>query len=330
MKKNLIIILLLSIVAIPFQGHAQKKKTKPKKETSDQYSYTIVTDDPEALRNLNFIIDPVYVDINDVNLNLGWDAQIRYNFQNTFGVSVKYSKAYLEPNTRSQYVSPVGGVSPFTNLEIGASYNLSSETDSKEEKVTVKSVGNVDYYMLIPAKTMITKALRAGYIHINTYAEGNIAFSGYDISDPSKTVSGMNGYVNDGNFGTVMDESIIYFGYSKTTSTNLKVKYKNYGNKGFATSSGWYADIMFAPVINYADAQVRIPQGSASPDIFTTFHVNDNSPKFPLGARIGYTSSQLTTIGWNFGAEAGLRPAPDPLSGLYILINFGISLNVKV
>jgi hypothetical protein len=326
MKKQAAILLLMSMACIPYHAFSQNKKKHGKKSTSDdEYAYTVVRNEPENAKNFTFILEPDNIDINDVNLNIGWGLTLNYNFQNKFGITAHYSQAYLEPNARPKDVTPVVPINKFSNFELGGHYYLTSETEKVDEGITVKKVGNVNYIMKIPAERLTLTAIRGGYEHINTYASGNIAWSGYEIHDPAKNVNPM-----DGAFGTVMDEHIIYAGYSKTKISDLAVDFTNYGEKGYSTFSGWYADLMFAPALTYADAKIKYTNPNTGVDSFSTFHVDANTPKFNFGARVGYTTGYLSTVGYDFTIEAGVRPAPDVLSGLYIMFDWGVSLNAKL
>jgi hypothetical protein len=321
--KKFITSLLLVLVLITFCSKAQERKVIHKK--ADKYSYSVITDNPAKQGLLTLMLDPFIADLNDLNLNLGAGATVNYNFRNIFGISGKYRIAYTESAPKNDYTLPVGGIPPFSQLDVCGMIHLVSRIDSGTESITVTTEEKEHHTVSVPAKQLITYSLRAGYISLETYAAGgNLVYSGYDISDPNKIPRDIGG-----NFGSVMREKVIYLGYANSNISHLVVDFDIFGRKRKGSVIGWYADVMYAPVLTYSDVVV-VGEDQGGNTIHTTYHVDDNTSKFRFGARAGFTYGTLSVTGSSIGLEAGMRPAPDPISGLYFLVDVGLSLNARV
>ncbi len=336
-RSFLLIIWLLLLCSGMVDAQNNTSKPKHRKEAidillNDTFSFVQLRNDPVNAANLSLRINPFYFELDGLNSNLGYDASIRYRIHNKFAISAEYRGSYFESIEKfgidqvGSFGGPATGATNFENFSLNGDYYFNSKLDTNVESVRIGRYRGFWLTERVTALYQLQYGLRLGLQYFQTYISGNqIAFSGYYINDPNKTV------VNFGNepIGTMMEENIISIGYSVTARHDLLISNKTLGKSKVMGESCLYADILYAPAITYTN--VIMPNYEyLSGEKYTDFNVNNGIPKSRFGARIGFDYSDLSIYGLTFGLETGFRPGPTFTSGLYVMGKFGFILNMKI
>jgi hypothetical protein len=297
----------------------------------DTFHLFVIGNYPEHSENLNILLNPAYVDLYGLNVNMGYEASVHYT-RNKFSFWAGYRGSYYElviKNTIAEDNSlggPADGLATAKNIEIGAEYNYVTRKETNEELIKLGRHGGYSFSRRMQADYLLNYGYRFGVQYFETYISGDqVPFSGYFISDPRKRIINFG----LGQVGTVMQENIINLGASMTNTHDLLVKNQWLGKKRVAYKTYIYGDLMFAPAMVYSNVIMK-SYPNLSRLQYTDFDINTATPKSRFGARVGFTYYDLSTIGLTFGLEAGLRPGPNVATGFYAMAKFGVSINAKI
>ena len=154
LQNNIAAYIIAGVLLLPTLVHSQEKKKSKSKKKEDQYTYKVVSSDPQHVRNLSIYVIPVYVDVFSPNINAGYGFGLDYNFQNLFSIYGSYRASYFEV-TQPTFISDgamgeaVNGYSKFTNPELGAEIYLTGQESEVEESVNVKAERDENFRKVI-------------------------------------------------------------------------------------------------------------------------------------------------------------------------------------
>jgi hypothetical protein len=324
-RNSIIALLLLAPTLINAQ---QKPKQKPKKEPKDEYTYQIIRNEPDQVKNLRIGLEPLYADVNGFTTAFGFGINAKYNMNNRFSFGIRYDREYFDlANKGTDFGESAVPITPFYVIEGSAEYYFKNELREKTINIAANQQGNIVYVVPVKANDLPLSALRFNFTYLNSYVSGNNAdFQGYDINDASKTVVDLGKHT----YGLMMQEGIIGIGYSRTLITDLLVRFDKYGDKEQCAEESYYADILIAPAISYSNVNIKNTGPTSATDPFITYYVNDNSMKSRFGIRAGFTASLLKPVGFGYGLEIGSRPGPDITQSLYLMGRFHVMFNAKI
>jgi len=251
---------------------------------------------------------------------------------NMFAIEAAYRASYFESVEKvnvdqiGSFGGPALGTSNVQNADVNLDFFLKTIMDTAAESV---NIGGYRGFMLRERVKALFEAqygIRLGVQYYRTFVSGDqIYLSGYYENDPSKRI------VNFGleQIGTMMQENIVNLGLSITGRHDLLISNQTLGKNKVMNETYIYGDILYAPAIVYTNV-IAINYENISREKYTDFNVNDNTPKSRFGFRAGFDYTDLNVAGLTFGMEAGFKPGPTFISGLYVMGKFGIAINAKI
>jgi hypothetical protein len=318
-------IILVAFICSIGQLSAQKKKKKPKEdEESHQYDYTILRNTPDQVSKLTISLYPLVLPVNfsygeHDGLFLAAGAGASYDINEKLTAVTNLSIAYLNADIGS---GAPAVATPWYNFELGGAYYFNTEMKETEEHVYVYHSGNVSYYLKAPMDKYQKLGVRASFVLQNTpfrYNGGD--FTGYGVNDPSQRQVSLQQH----SFMTNVGMGIVALGFVSESVKDFDLKFVNdYGERKTSTKNQFYFDVLLAPVTTYSDANV-VYSSTTSNDSTVLTNIDKFSKKSPLGARLGFTFSNLKPFGGSRTLEFGYMPN----TGFYILAKIGMALNPK-
>jgi hypothetical protein len=336
-------LLLTFLVANPFGSYAQKKRSRNSKDKDkEEKLYDMVSNDPEAARNLHVTISPFFFDLSVFNGAVGADLGAYYNFMNKFAVHGTYQYGLYYDNGLQNGISDYSGntgvsaskSTPFRNLQIGGTYFFKTDLIDYTEDIVVKSEskGNVttNYYIPVPAKYLTLYGARIGFqslkSNISTGSSSSIEFVAIP-KDGSATRR-----FSYGDYTTMMGMNVINLGVSRTKITDVVIDVAGgLGERSVRDKREIYLDVLYAPAIVYSDMIIQDQNLNGDDHIFTA-NVNDSTARSRFGIRAGYNVYSPSIVGLSYGFEGGLRPGPgnQPLNLIYMNVRIALSLSAKI
>ena len=298
--------------------------------------YTVEEDAPVRARNLSFGAGIIF-DGNALKNYIDFFGETNFNVLNRLNLYGIYH--VTQSGILSQTPIFLGGQNEGTaavqsgirDWETAATYLFGKNYFQRNVKIFVKKELGRDYFTFIKAKIMVLYGIRAGYqIFGSSFNTQNFTVTGYDIQDPTKTKQEFN----SSNYGSNIQEGILFFGLSSSQILNVDINFDRYGESKSSGRFTWYLDAMYAPTINYSNMLVVVGD-SVDPNnnhiiSYKTYNINDYTNKFPLGGRVGFQITSLSTWALNAGVETGVRPGLGLAEGLYFQIKLGFGLNMRV
>lgn len=295
------------------------------------YKYTLIRNNPEEPKNLGISVFPFTLDYNDINFNMGFQAQLSYMYKTKASIELNYSLAYVDRmnedfNKNSEHGYSIDGTSGAKKFEVLSHIflkkTLKDVFETPHVKFAYSGSTRIDYRVKIPAKRLDLIGLRLGFISGSGYIQntnGSISFQGYHVNDPSKTLKQFSG----SGYSTMMNYKTVVLGLSYTKISDLIINIEGYGEKKLLVETEWYLDLLYAPSITYADMTIPDSYNGSSGSFYDyqRYNVNDNTKKSKIGARLGWKNTPLTKFSaFYYGIELGLLPGPD--------IGFGNNFNL--
>jgi hypothetical protein len=305
---------------------------------AQQVRYKVKKDDPMDFKNFMLHLDPIMMDCYLTNITLGVAARADYMVNKVFDISGQIRKPYFDFNevglrddaesTTSNGVYGKNGIKPMSFMEGTLQLHfLDKIKETNHRIVFFKSTSTSGNYQTvttkfvdIPGHVRKIKSLRGGAIWMNTAVDFNGTFgtdNEYKFTNKSTDVDtfGLSG-------GTMMRSMIVYAGLSGQTIANFKVLTDKYGMKYVTPWNSFYADFMFAPVLNFADV--------ISNKTNAEYNVENIQIK-RTGWRVGYIIRNTKGTSWSMALNFGARPGIVGEKGIttsraFFDMNLGISM----
>lgn len=304
---------------------------------AQQVRYKVKKDDPMDFKNFMFHLDPIMVDAYLTNITFGVAARADYMVNKIFDLSAQIRKPYFDMNensmrddavnTNSEGVYGKNGIKPMSFMEGTFQLHFIDKIKSTNHRIVFfKSTSTSGNYQTtttkfvdIPGHVRKIKSLRGGAMWMNTSVDFKNTFGAdneYKFTN-NKNVDtfGLTG-------GTMMRSVIVYAGLSGQSIANFKVLTDKYGMKYATPWNSFYADFMFAPVLNFADVIANKTNAE-----YKVENVNIKR----TGWRVGYVMRNTKGTSWSMAFNLGARPGIVGEKGIttsraFIDMNFGISL----
>ncbi len=287
---------------------------------SQNISYSIRSDDPYDIKKTVIHLDPFYVDCWMTNINIGWGLRVDYRFNKKLNFALTFRRAYLDGNAGEHMdgnlMYAAGGLKKYIFVEPVAYYTLADYTNRASMRIVLSSssysYGGYTYTntksINVPGTARHVFSARGGLMFINNavdFSEGDAEpdFEAVNFKDKNqkftfgpygKTVGGSpiyNGY-------TMMTMTSLFAGISYKYISNLVVDVEGWGGRRNAGLHDIYFDLMFAPVISYADM--------ASTDKRVWEISNKNQSR--IGWRVGWQYRHPVKTWMSFECAFGARP----------------------
>lgn len=296
--------------------------------------YKVKKDDPKDFKNFMLSIDPLMMDCYFTNITAGVAVRADYMLGKVLDVSAQYRKPYFDMNKmmidQDAATSYVGknGINPMSYLEATAQLHFIDKIKPTNHRVVFyKSTSTSGNYQTtttkfvdIPGHVRKIKSLRGGVIWHNTSVDFDGIF-GEEGEWFGKT-EGDTTTVYFGEGGTMMRSMVFYAGLSGQTIANFKVLTDKYGMKYITPWNNFYVDVMFAPVLNFADVIA-----SANNAVYSVENVSINR----IGWRLGYVVKNHKGPGLSMAMNLGARPGINGAGGimsprLFFDVNMGVGI----
>lgn len=295
-------------------------QTRPELSSEKTYNYKILRNDPKNARNFTGILEPLYVDLNGLNINAGFNGGFKYRFKNVVAVDLNYRRAYIQLTEDEFDEFSTHGFSKYENpKENSLNIQLEISPIKKVKKVDVtvklKSSGNVTYVAEVPADRLNLMSIRTGLQKGVGLVSGEmIYFEGTPVgTDVSESFGGFN-------FSNVYRYSTINIGFSYTNITDLITHWEDFGERKTESSFEIYGDLLIAAVMELDNMYVGSSGNYIEMDLSDT-------PKNRVGGRVGFTDRSLSSVGVSYGGEIGIRPGPVENTNLYLTFRLGIAFS---
>jgi hypothetical protein len=291
--------------------------------SEDTIRYSILSNNPHNMRDLSLGLVPIQVDFYSPNFSFGYMIEADYHYDNLLIFGAKYRGAYTDrwdlADDNIDFGRAKSGSGPGTSSEIYGQFNFLSRIDEDIYDVTLKATGRTEYFMEVPGKKMIQYGARVGYVHTNLYVFSTTNVGGnmfYFVGDDLQSSSSTENI--DG--GTTMKSSNIFIGLNKIKKRDIVVNASHgYGKKTECSIIQLFADLMLSTNLTLEDMLYQNKE----------YNVDNDTPKSPVGFRVGYTERSMANIGAYWSAELGARPGPGLLSNnLYIMVSAGVNLGL--
>lgn len=331
---NKYIVLVLISVFWSSLSKAQKKN-----KTEKVYTYQMLKNDPEDVKNLWIGLTPIQLNVNDDNFNAGVGADIGYLIKNRLRIDMQVYQSYFDNGMQAEIDDePMSPFSKHEQLksysnEVGLTYYFKKKLKDVNEVIHLKNEGNVSYVTKIPSKDQRLIGLRLGYGGAGTIVpEGVISYSGFQVDDPT-----VKKEIGD-EFGNTLTYSMVPVGVSYTKITDVSVFIEQLKNKSddgerhVKWVTEWYGDVLYATNITLDNVMFPLNYDSNEQYFynFKEFNVNDDVEKSKMGFRVGYRTKGIKGFNGNYGFEAGMRPGVgDGSHRTYLLIKFGANISFK-
>lgn len=267
--------------------------------SAQSVSYKTTLDDPYDIKNLCISLDPFYGEFWGTNSGLGFGVRADLYFRKILTFNFDLRRAYMDLNAvehaDASLPQPLDDLKKLLYLDAGGQFSFLDRSKDRDLKVVLSSSSSSSgryttthtKYIKVPGTLRKIKQLRFGLMTMR---------SAIDISDGTNDGSNFKaqGTVNPtdtfsfGSFGRTVDGSATYSGYTMMfysavyaglgakRITNLQVE-TDLGKKSNALCTDWYLDVVYAPILTFAD-------------VFTTG-----------GKQWTISNEDITRIGWRFG-----------------------------
>jgi hypothetical protein len=325
-------LFIIGALTLPFTGIAQRNKNVPPSTTGEDKTvyYDMIRNAPSRSGLFGVIVNPVYVDINNLNLNIGGGAEFFCTYQSKLRLSGGYHFAYGDhltgENTKAPESSSISEYGTAVNTNKSFNYNVMvSPTLYSWEKesnyhITLGSAG----YRTVAVTRVHGKVMKALTGRFGYQVDERIIQNESGL--PFKNTTPPYVYHNEGQTYTFTPENLAtsssriraemaVVGFAYTSFRDVKItlddsQYK--GRREEKAQHDLYVDLLYAHKLSlqdmvyyhtlyYATQEYRqIPQRLN----LTTTKLNKT------GVRAGY--QVITMYKPNFGTkfllEAGIRP----------------------
>lgn len=315
--------------------------------SAQSVSYRTIEDDPDNIKNLAISLDPFYADAWGTDITLGFGVRADMYFKNLLSFNFDLRRAYLDLNAKehedASLPKPNDDLKKHLYVEAGAQLSFLNRSKQKDLKVVLSSSSSSSggrtvthsKYIMVPGTIRKLKQLRFGLI--STRAAIDLADATGDgttfkatsktnsantftIGDFANTVDGSPTY---GGY-TMMSYSAIYAGIGAKRITNLQVD-TDYGIRDHAYCFDLFADVVYAPILNFADVYTT---GGTAWEV-------SNEDVTRIGWRLGAVVRSSVKSRLSYRTELGTRPGFRGGEGIlstnvYVLITLGWSIPFKL
>lgn len=315
-------------------------------QSEDGTIYYSVNSDYGAQNNyLTFSFLPFYADFFSQNLAFGATAGAKFRLNSVFSLEASYSFAYGDrlkgPPQYFEDVYQDRGFSvnknvPAQEINILGRFYLIKKEITEDEGIYVKSESSAGYkirtYTNVPGKLAKLYALRIGLQNGITNlhsSNGEIPFQGYRTDSPEITRD-----LSGNNFSNNLNYKTLSIGFSRTKIRDITVTLENYGLRKVKYSTEIYFDLQYS-FNQELDNMYNAEDWNGQKGEFESFYeyvVDENTPKQPFGARLGWQLHSLRGSGLFVGGEMGYRPGVEvhPMYAVYLLVKFGFNFSIKI
>ncbi len=314
---------------------------------SQSVSYRTTEDDPLDIKNLSISLDPFYADAWGTNTTIGFGVRADLYFRQLLSFNFDLRRAYLDMNAREHedaaLPKPNEDLKKHLYIEAGGQFSFIDRTKSKDLKVVLSSSSSSSgrytttntKYIMVPGTLRKVKQLRFGFITTRAAIDLSDATGDGASFKATSTVNSANTFTI-GSFSNSVDGSPTYSGYSMMNYsgiyagigakriTNLQVD-TDYGMKSHALCVDLFADVVYAPILNFADVYTT---GGTAWEL-------SNEDVTHIGWRIGASVRSSAKSRFSYRTELGTRPGFRGGEGLlttniYIMITMGWSIPFKI
>lgn len=312
--------------------------------------YKIKRDNPEDVKNLIIHLDPLFADVYFTDLAMGFAARADWMMNRVLDVSMEWRRPYFDMNwmdvqefklpseagqgmTNKPYM-PKNGFSQYTYLEPTVRLHFRDKIKESTHRLVLSqssyTSGNTrttnTQFINVPGKSRKIASLQGAvcWMDMPVLYDGFLNGNAADFQLEPK--NGGDAITAQADFGGTMMRTMTFIGgLSFQRIDNLKALTDKYGVK---YSTGWtnfYFDVMYAPIVNFAD--VVDDQGNE-------YDVT-NSKVNRLGWRVGYALKNTKGTALSMKINMGNRPGfegDSPILGprFFMDFNFGIAIASKV
>lgn len=287
---------------------------------AQQVSYTILEDDPYAIKQLYIRINPFYAEGFRTNTaSIGGGIELRYLLKDKLIFNFNNWKSYstiVENPANDKFVV----------RDLSAEYILMDKTSHGNVKIVLSSSSTQTYtvsrYIEVPGTTRKVLAARGGIFNYKT------PFRHSELKNRTAPILDTGGVKLHGFDypGLLLKSTSVFAGISYSIIRNTTISANGFGKaKGNGKWLNYYADVMFAPVVSPQDFTAKNDN-----DVESYFEIKngDNGiEKKRLGWRTGLVADFHTTktITFSGRVETGSRPGIKS-NGFYLYCGLGMTV----
>ena len=356
---KLIPCLLMGALCLPGTVSAQYKRStvtppSPFASSDRTIHYEPQRNEPANSGIFGIVVNPAYLDVHGLNLNIGGGAEFFYTWRSLLRISGGYYFAYAdniggenhkgEPNEDWVSYGTAVNVKPSSSIHLLLSPTISSWEKTDDYHITL---GKADRNSIAVSRVSgtVLKAItgRLGYVVDKRMIEtkNGIAFEtntpafNYNYQGEVYPLRPEN--LDKGN--TMMQSNIAVIGVALTTFRDMKITLDDdryTGRRQEKSQTDVFFDLLYAHQLQFQDMiyyhSLEYPTQKQAKGHLPQRLDLSATPVNKLGARVGYQFIGMYKR--NFGAkcliELGLRPGPSNAEGnLYLQITYGIVFGAK-
>ncbi|HLP12730.1 MAG TPA: hypothetical protein VK177_12410 [Flavobacteriales bacterium] len=212
---------------------------------------------------------------------------------------------------------PVNASTRANSFLFEGTYFFKKKTVTKDIRITLsrRSNGNVTYekYTMVPGTELQRFGLRLGY-------KKGVSWYAMNGNNVKCTAGSVTTEYNYGIQSTNMVYSHVHAGISFSRTRNLKVMTTEFGPKSNSGAEFFYADLIFAPTLEFDDVYSAVYyDGSSGPNGNTMYYeqFKITSEKSKIGFRLGYESIPFRGL-LGLRAEIGINPGLKGMSNIFV------------
>jgi len=266
---------------------------------------------PLALAQFNFVDDFIL------------DASLSYDVNKNLTLSGETFFAYW-------LGGPFSNASPVlffgtTQVGFGATWYFYNKANSGKLNTYVETAPGNSVLARFDGKHGQKFGIKGTVNLLNTsVANSQIGFIGYDVTDPSmkKVDFRTFSYYNNSVYGDPFTDALVgYFSIGPVYERvkDVSVKADNYRKRDISNKYRFYAELIVAPYVKYADILFQQTDSLHQ----KTYNVDKFTAKQMFGFRVGWDYYSLKKIGLTGGVEGGYMPN----GGIYYIIKLGLAFN---
>jgi hypothetical protein len=334
MRKTLLPLIILLILATAIDGYAQKKPRKNKKEKpAEEYplsadmggetvKYAILEDAPENVKHTYVALDYSGIEFGSTTFVFGGGVDAKFQSEK-FMIGANFFREYfniLGNSATTSYDATPLERSPYLHTELVGTYFLNNIDKTSKTGVPITTYSTYEVSsngsgyrthtrgIKIPAKLNSRFGIRAGYAY-------------HQNDDEFASMLSSKDYDHDIRVPSIRSHSLV-LGVSLVRARNIRIKTENYGEKSRTGLTHFYGDILIAPSIK-ATAYESFNGGNYIPLVDDTTLKNNI-----FGARIGYeTLGTWKKFYVRTAYELGMRPTLKGHLNAYVLIKGGMGMS---
>lgn len=340
---------LFLMLLISYPGFCQLESAFP----SQAVSYKVLQDDPTDLNNLWIHVQPVTIDVSQMNAAVGSGLELTYqvipklelkcgfrgNLINAFDLqrNAAMQKANITTQESKREEGQMVITNPFarfSHFETGGFYSFLEKTKEGSSKVVlnaqeVPDKTNFADVIEVNAKTRQILGARLGFQTTRSTVSVQTALENQDVtirgdkgtqisSAGTQSATGFKTNNNSNSLYTTFSSTGFYLGAGFQRIKNLSLKTDQQGLVNNNSILTVYADLIINPWTNLADIQAQQVARNGS-ETFDMGGLNVHKVGGRAGFEIRYNQASFVS----FGAEIGYRPAIQG-QGFYGLFKLGI------